>query len=76
MGKLLLSTDMCLNGNDAVLATDLFRPQASYDTEAAHMFSTFSSSLFTLFQVDKLLNPQPLPTLNDASVPGPTSSVL
>ena len=35
----------------SVLATDLFRPQGEYDTETSRMFSTFSSSLFTLFQV-------------------------
>ena len=35
----------------AVLATDLFRPRGEHDTETSRMFSTFSSSLFTLFQV-------------------------
>ena len=35
----------------SVLATDLFRPRGEYDTETSHMFSTFSSSLFSLFQV-------------------------
>ena len=35
----------------SVLATDLFRPQGEYNSETSFMFSTFSSSLFTLFQV-------------------------
>ena len=35
----------------SVLATDLFRPQGEYKSETSFMFSTFSSSLFTLFQV-------------------------